>query len=128
MMEEPLWSVNSHEDVLPTHPHTTSSFDRKNLLDSYTTTANVRNPPPKDTLEDNSNTNTDYNNNNASSNKEDPNKTLGILFLLMILIGSANKIFSKLQTVPMYNYPNFLNLLTVRSRNDHVFPFIGIHV
>ena len=30
----------------------------------------------------------------------------------MLLIGSGNKIFQKLQTLPMYNYPNFLNLLT----------------
>ena len=40
-------------------------------------------------------------------------KTLTILFIVMIVIGSANKIFSKLQTIPMYHYPNFLNLLTV---------------
>jgi len=35
-----------------------------------------------------------------------------ISFVLMLVIGSGNKIFQKLQTVPMYNYPNFLNLLT----------------
>ena len=30
----------------------------------------------------------------------------------MLVVGSGNKIFQKLQTLPMYNYPNFLNLLT----------------
>ena len=36
----------------------------------------------------------------------------GISFLAMVFIGSMNKIFNKLETGPMYNYPNFLNLLT----------------
>ncbi|GMI00063.1 hypothetical protein TrVE_jg3166 [Triparma verrucosa] len=35
-----------------------------------------------------------------------------ISFCLMLLVGSGNKVFQKLQTLPMYNYPNFLNLLT----------------
>ena len=30
----------------------------------------------------------------------------------MIFVGLGNKIFQKLETIPMYNYPNFLNLLT----------------
>jgi hypothetical protein len=33
-------------------------------------------------------------------------------FCAMVVIGLGNKIFQKLQTIPMYNYPNFLNLLT----------------
>lgn len=33
-------------------------------------------------------------------------------FIAMIFIGLGNKIFQKLQTIPMYNYPNFLNLWT----------------
>ena len=37
---------------------------------------------------------------------------LVIYFILMVFIGLGNKIFSKLETIPMYNYPNFLNLLT----------------
>jgi len=35
-----------------------------------------------------------------------------VSFFSMILIGLMNKIFGKLQTIPMHNYPNFLNLLT----------------
>lgn len=34
-----------------------------------------------------------------------------ITFILMVVIGTANKIFQKLQAIPMYNYPNTLNLL-----------------
>lgn len=37
---------------------------------------------------------------------------LVIYFCCMVGIGLGNKIFSKLETIPMYNYPNFLNLLT----------------
>ena len=39
-------------------------------------------------------------------------RNLIVSFLLMIVIGSGNKIFMKLQTIPMANYPLFLNLLT----------------
>lgn len=39
-------------------------------------------------------------------------KTLALVFVLMVIIGLGNKIFQKLQTIPMRNYPNFLNLLT----------------
>mmetsp|Transcript_26995 Transcript_26995/g.57837 ORF Transcript_26995/g.57837 Transcript_26995/m.57837 type:complete len:598 (+) Transcript_26995:95-1888(+) len=34
-----------------------------------------------------------------------------ITFLLMVIVGTANKVFQKLQAIPMYNYPNSLNLL-----------------
>lgn len=33
-------------------------------------------------------------------------------FVAMVLVGLGNKIFQKLQTIPMRNYPNFLNLFT----------------
>jgi len=35
-----------------------------------------------------------------------------ISFLLMIVVGLGNKIFQKLMTIPMTNYPYFLNLFT----------------
>ena len=47
----------------------------------------------------------------AEANKKKKSR-LTLSFCLMIVIGSGNKIFQKLQTIPMYNYPNFLNLLT----------------
>jgi hypothetical protein len=35
-----------------------------------------------------------------------------VIFISMVFVGLMNKVFNKLQTIPMYNYPNFLNLLT----------------
>jgi CRT-like, chloroquine-resistance transporter-like len=35
-----------------------------------------------------------------------------ITFVSMVFIGLGNKVFNKLMTIPMHNYPNFLNLLT----------------
>eukprot|EP00981_Chlorochromonas_danica_P014257 scaffold7628_cov253-Ochromonas_danica.AAC.18 len=43
---------------------------------------------------------------------DEDTKTLIIVFCSMVVIGLGNKIFNKLMTIPMYNYPNFLNLLT----------------
>ena len=39
-------------------------------------------------------------------------KMLAISFVGMVFVGLGNKVFNKLMTIPMYNYPNFLNLLT----------------
>lgn len=33
-------------------------------------------------------------------------------FVLMIFVGTGNRIFMKLQTYPMYNYPFFLTMLS----------------
>lgn len=44
------------------------------------------------------------------SQKDD--KMLLIVFCLMVFVGLGNKVFNKLMTLPMHNYPNFLNLLT----------------
>ncbi len=48
----------------------------------------------------------------AEVTKDSDNKTLMIVFFGMVVIGLGNKVFNKLMTIPMYNYPNFLNLLT----------------
>lgn len=39
-------------------------------------------------------------------------RLLVVSFLLMIVVGLGNKIFQKLQTEPMHDYPYFLSLLT----------------
>ncbi len=39
-------------------------------------------------------------------------KMLAIVFAAMVVVGLGNKVFQKLMTIPMKNYPNFLNLLT----------------
>ena len=38
-------------------------------------------------------------------------KKLLISFVLMVIVGTRNKIFQKLQAIPMYNYPNSMNLI-----------------
>lgn len=60
---------------------------------------------------------------NCNSNEDDGEPSFGndmsskeetkllITFLLMVIVGTANKVFQKLQAIPMYNYPNSLNLL-----------------
>lgn len=53
---------------------------------------------------------TDDDSKSASGEKD--NKALTLVFLAMVGIGLGNKVFNKLMTIPMYNYPNFLNLLT----------------
>ncbi|KAL3795523.1 hypothetical protein HJC23_009236 [Cyclotella cryptica] len=49
-------------------------------------------------------------NTNASRSSKNETKLL-LSFFLMLIIGTLNKIFQKLQAIPMYNYPNSLNLL-----------------
>eukprot|EP00284_Hemiselmis_tepida_P007858 CAMPEP_0174916584 /NCGR_PEP_ID=MMETSP1355-20121228/1893_1 /TAXON_ID=464990 /ORGANISM="Hemiselmis tepida, Strain CCMP443" /LENGTH=217 /DNA_ID=CAMNT_0016161593 /DNA_START=250 /DNA_END=899 /DNA_ORIENTATION=- len=44
--------------------------------------------------------------------KGDDSFKLLISFLAMVVIGSGNKVFQKVQTIPMHNYPYFLNLFT----------------
>jgi hypothetical protein len=34
-----------------------------------------------------------------------------VSFILMVIVGTGNKIFQKLQAIPMYNYPNSMNLI-----------------
>ncbi|KAL7545751.1 hypothetical protein ACHAWF_009104 [Thalassiosira exigua] len=48
----------------------------------------------------------------AAEDKSSQQETkLLVTFLLMVIVGTANKVFQKLQAIPMYNYPNSLNLL-----------------
>jgi uncharacterized membrane protein len=44
--------------------------------------------------------------------KASNSKVLVVAFLSMLFVGTGNRIFMKLQTIPMYNYPFFLNMLT----------------
>jgi drug/metabolite transporter (DMT)-like permease len=60
-------------------------------------------------------TTTAANNGNEEDTKnttEADNKILLLSFILLVIIGTGNKIFQKLQAIPMYNYPNSLNLIT----------------
>jgi len=51
------------------------------------------------------------NNNTDGVSKDHDNAKLLLSFFLMLIVGTFNKIFQKLQAIPMYNYPNSLNLL-----------------
>ena len=48
----------------------------------------------------------------AGKVNDSSNRTLIMVFSLMVVVGLGNKVFNKLETIPMYNYPNFLNLFT----------------
>ena len=50
--------------------------------------------------------------NEEEGKKPQDNRTLAFVFVSMVVVGLGNKVFNKLMTIPMYNYPNFLNLLT----------------
>lgn len=45
--------------------------------------------------------------------KEDKGSTLIVAFLLMLVFQLGNRIFGRLQTYPMHNYPLFLNIVMV---------------
>eukprot|EP01041_Mallomonas_annulata_P000990 gene990-1938_t len=44
--------------------------------------------------------------------KEDKGAVLIVAFILMLIFQLGNRIFGKLETYPMYNYPMFLNLMS----------------
>lgn len=44
--------------------------------------------------------------------EESKTKMLVISFVCLVVAGLGNKVFQKLETIPMYNYPYFLNLMT----------------
>lgn len=48
----------------------------------------------------------------APEDGKDNTKMLVVSFVMMIFVGLGNKVFQKLMTIPMHNYPNFLNLMT----------------
>ena len=65
----------------------------------------------------NTKSNTDINS-NKDSNKINPadetgGNTLVVSFLLMVFFQLGNRIFGRLETYPMHNYPMFMNILSV---------------
>ena len=38
---------------------------------------------------------------------------LGIAFVLMVIVGTATSVLSKLVAIPLYNYPNFINIFNL---------------
>jgi drug/metabolite transporter (DMT)-like permease len=50
--------------------------------------------------------------NDETPNDKDNTRMLMISFVLMVFVGLGNKVFQKLMTIPMRNYPNYLNIMT----------------
>ena len=49
---------------------------------------------------------------------------LGVVFLVFVIIALLNRLFQKLETYPMYNYPCFLNILTTFAYVPFCFAYI----
>lgn len=49
---------------------------------------------------------------------------LAMVFVVYVLVALMNRLFQKLQTIPMYNYPVFLNLLTTGAYVPISFAYI----
>lgn len=47
-----------------------------------------------------------------------------IAFVSMVFVGLGNKVFNKLMTIPMHNYPNFLNIWTSMTYVPVCFAYI----
>lgn len=47
-----------------------------------------------------------------------PNWKLWVGFVLLVITGVGNVIFAKLQALPMYNYPTFLNMVRSCFENE----------
>jgi hypothetical protein len=56
--------------------------------------------------------------------EEDSGHFLAILFVMYCVVALMNRLFQKLQTIPMYNYPLFLNLLTTFAYIPTSFAYI----
>jgi hypothetical protein len=57
-------------------------------------------------------------------------KFLALLFGVYVFVALGNRLFQKLQTIPMYNYPMFLNLLStvvfVPASFAYIFPMVSV--
>ncbi len=63
-------------------------------------------------LKDNSGISTSSKSAGGSTTANDDSRRLTLAFVVMVIVGTGNRIFMKLQTYPMYDYPFFLNVLT----------------
>mmetsp|Transcript_57475 Transcript_57475/g.130225 ORF Transcript_57475/g.130225 Transcript_57475/m.130225 type:complete len:385 (+) Transcript_57475:146-1300(+) len=58
------------------------------------------------------------------ANEENSGTLLALLFAAYVLFALANRLLQKLETIPMYNYPVFLNLLTTAAYIPISFAYI----
>lgn len=73
--------------------------ERKSLLQSYSN--KIKEKAQESAVED------------ADDDEEKKGSTLIIAFLLMLVFQLGNRIFGRLQTYPMHNYPLFLNMVMI---------------
>ncbi len=109
-LERPHHDEVTSIDDFEGHSHLLNrTIARKTEIDDseHSSTLSV---PPRDGVENEDRIDAIGSTSELRQNKNQETKLL-ITFLLMVVIGTANKIFQKLQAIPMYNYPNTLNLL-----------------
>jgi hypothetical protein len=71
----------------------------------------------------------------GAEDKEDSDakdaKFFALLFGAYVFVALGNRLFQKLETIPMYNYPMFLNLLStvvyVPASFAYIIPMVGLH-
>ena len=97
---------HAHDDLL--HGDAISRHIEKHL--SMSMSQDVDGKEDGDEFEENCNDNSTDEDEDADRSSQEETKLL-ITFVLMVIVGTANKVFQKLQAIPMYNYPNSLNLL-----------------
>ena len=103
------------------HLHTMNNHtnnDGNGINDEDESTYEVINYNPMDNTKsaDSSNANADesrehHQQNHHHQNHQKDDTKLLISFLLMVIVGTGSKVYQKLGAIPMYNYPNSLNLL-----------------
>lgn len=49
----------------------------------------------------------------AAAPPADADVKLGIAFVSLVIIGTANSVLRKLVAIPLYNYPNFINMFNL---------------
>lgn len=104
----------TQQDPTPLYPHLELEDHPSSRVHACTSAQHIKKPcnNAKCNTKDKANVVRELSSRSVSPSSADQSKNLLLSFLLMIVIGSGNKIFQKLQAVPMYNYPVFLNLLT----------------
>eukprot|EP00815_Leptocylindrus_aporus_P004513 CAMPEP_0116068238 /NCGR_PEP_ID=MMETSP0322-20121206/11536_1 /TAXON_ID=163516 /ORGANISM="Leptocylindrus danicus var. apora, Strain B651" /LENGTH=475 /DNA_ID=CAMNT_0003555299 /DNA_START=175 /DNA_END=1599 /DNA_ORIENTATION=+ len=106
--EEEILFANDDDPVQPS-PSALSTCTSRDMKDG-TADADEKQTSLLESSPDNVKQLSSSDSNNDADSKD--NRMLILSFVSMVVVGSANKIFSKLQTIPMYNYPITLSLLT----------------
>jgi hypothetical protein len=136
-----LRQVSSYSEVVPGGPSPTntpthtprpssSSYtaifqdDEMDEAMSIVTSVDLSRPLLLPTLEYEDSTHSSSTNSSSSSQRGQQaltNWKLWVGFTLLVLTGVGNVLFAKLQALPMYNYPTFLNMVRNKNRCNKTF-------